>query len=1112
MGGDYSRTSFDALRDFAGVFLQQGHPTLDSDWNELVAIFERRMRAETVDTIGRAVVPRETPNGFEIQVTASPVLRIGRGRMYVHGLLAENHGRIGAGAAPLFDRSRLDGGEAVGVLDEFISTAANDFIDYTAQPYLPVAPPLPAGAGPHLAYLDVWKREVTPLKDPRLLEPALGGIDTATRWQTVWQVRVLPNIGTGASCGSDIAAWDALIAPSPARLTNATIVFEDPDDPCLIPPGGGYRGLENQLYRVEIHSGGALGVARFKWSRENGSVGATIEQFEPGNRVRVRRIGRDSILRFTTGDWVEFTDDRREFAGLSGDMRRVEVDEDSNTLTLETPLSADLIPGNVGNDTAAARHSRAVKWDQAGEVQRADGTPLVDLDDAGSDGLIPVPAGGQAVVLEAGITVSFGVSPAGGALRAMDHWSFAARTEGAQIEPLTNAPPHGVHHHHARLAVVSFPNAVTDCRVFWPPVIADGEECGCTICVSDEGHNSGALTIQAAINQLPAEGGTVCLGPGDYLLGATPVTIANRASVRLRGHGPGTALAYTGQGGAIRVTQGRNVRIDDLAIFVAGPGSGPHSAGVHVRSSIGVTVERTAILVVDFERKRDLGIALDGLLLNLKIDDNLIVAPVGIGGLPREDGEEGGPGFAALIELAITDNLVFASRTGVSLDGLVLHLGPTRIDSNLVVAGETGVVTTGVGFPTEGGWSASAVSVTGNSLFVSANGSGVVSGTSDLRIHDNEISMAQGDRSPTPGSCIRLVDGIIALPRPDGQITGNRIGNCNGHGILIEAPQTHVLIKQNVIRDCAMGGFAMGPNGSAQTLSFDNNVIANVGFAKLALGNALAPLSAIRLGAVVEARIIGNTIRGVGAGSESAAYWAGMDLRGVARLDCAHNMISAIGPASANNRVSRAIGILIDGPFLTCALTANQIFEDRAPNPNDGSSWAGIAIDSRIEFTASRGSGRAFVVNGLSALPAFAVRGEEVVALSARSLAAFVPAREGQLRIGGNQIADTHQNSDLPLVLVATDEKSGSLSFADNQCKLEGPGRAKAIVDLTAPRLAVSNNVVRRNSELDAMHLTCMGSKDAPLATVIGNLTFGKILLNGNELPAAFKPLNIISG
>jgi hypothetical protein len=49
----------------------------------------------------------------------------------------------------------------------------------------------------------------------------------------------------------------------------------DDDVPCVADPAGGYRGLENQLYRVEIHAAAnATGSVRptFKWSRENGSV------------------------------------------------------------------------------------------------------------------------------------------------------------------------------------------------------------------------------------------------------------------------------------------------------------------------------------------------------------------------------------------------------------------------------------------------------------------------------------------------------------------------------------------------------------------------------------------------------------------------------------------------------------------------------------------------------------------------------------------------------------------------------------------------------------------------------------------------------------------------
>jgi len=47
-------------------------------------------------------------------------------------------------------------------------------------------------------YLDVWNREVTPLERPDLVELALG-VDTSTRRQTVWQVRILETSATSTS-------------------------------------------------------------------------------------------------------------------------------------------------------------------------------------------------------------------------------------------------------------------------------------------------------------------------------------------------------------------------------------------------------------------------------------------------------------------------------------------------------------------------------------------------------------------------------------------------------------------------------------------------------------------------------------------------------------------------------------------------------------------------------------------------------------------------------------------------------------------------------------------------------------------------------------------------
>ena len=55
MGADVSRVRFDPFRDFAGVVLQQGRLLLDGDFNEYVALLDRRLRRR------RATSPRSAP-------------------------------------------------------------------------------------------------------------------------------------------------------------------------------------------------------------------------------------------------------------------------------------------------------------------------------------------------------------------------------------------------------------------------------------------------------------------------------------------------------------------------------------------------------------------------------------------------------------------------------------------------------------------------------------------------------------------------------------------------------------------------------------------------------------------------------------------------------------------------------------------------------------------------------------------------------------------------------------------------------------------------------------------------------------------------------------------
>jgi hypothetical protein len=405
---------------------------------------------------------------------------------------------------------------------------------------------VPTEGGPHLVYLDVWTREVTYIENPDLLEKAVG-VDTTTRLQTAWQVRVLANAGAGVTCATpddQIPGWLDIIHPSDGRISTDAVGVATATDPCVIPPSGGYRGLENRLYRVEIHDGGVAGKATFKWSRDNASIATSVTAIPSLDKLIVARVGRDNTLRFSVGDWIEITDDWREFAQLPGLMCQIkDVVDAIFTITLTNPLPAGIFPTDAQGNTDPGRYTRIKLWNQSGKVTDTNGNLLVDLNAAGSSGVIPVPASGTSIVLEDGVQVTFD-TPAAGIYRVADFWCFAARTADASVEKLLQAPPKGIHHHFCRLAVVTFPNPPSDCRHLWPPDFGGEGCCACSVCVTADSHNQGTLTIQQAIDQVKTTGGTGCLGVGTYFLRET-VSIVGAKSLFVRGQGSATVLFFT---------------------------------------------------------------------------------------------------------------------------------------------------------------------------------------------------------------------------------------------------------------------------------------------------------------------------------------------------------------------------------------------------------------------------------------------------------------------------------------------------------------------------------------------------------------------------------------
>lgn len=637
MSGDYTRFTFKPANDYSSVFKQQGRVDLDADWNELVEMVDRRWRSETIDIIGHCVVPDATPDAFDITPTAMGQFNIGTGRIYVDGIQVECHGR-----PP--DQYQADLGEMRGMQQ----------VPYSDQPYLPASLPPPLAATPNTTdcvYLEVWEREVTSVEQPALQEVALGGPDTATRMQTVWQVRVQQNVNQ-RQCSDQVD----LGTSSAGRLTTSTTAPPAADDPCIIAPSGGYRGLENHLYRVEIHAPGTIGglaPARFKWSRDDASVAAIVDAIPSPTSITVRQLGRDRVLRFNIGDWIEISDDFREFQGRAGHMAQItDINDATRTITFAQAIPA----GTFDNANPLARHSRVRRWDQTLNVD--------------ANGLLDVTAG--PIEIEAGVRVEFTLDPPGGSFHVGDYWVLAARTADGSVELLQNAPPRGILHHFCKLGFINWganigATTFTDCRVHWPPpCTCDGS---CTVTVGDGVDSHGQFTeIQQAVNALGDRGGIVCIGRGVYVVGAPVVLDNTKRNVIIRGMGPATRIIFVpaaeaGGQAFLVLNDTENVRLED--VFVAAMGS---EAVVRLHNSNSCRIENCTLVNVPRENAQlTMGVLFTGdLCANCEIVHNNILAAKGVAAVE-----------ARMRELLLRENHLLTVQAGLSMrnvDGLeVLH-------------------------------------------------------------------------------------------------------------------------------------------------------------------------------------------------------------------------------------------------------------------------------------------------------------------------------------------------------------------------------------------------------------------------------------------------------
>ncbi len=508
MKADLTRDSFDPARNFSRVLMQQGRVQLDADWNEQGDILLNLVRHLAADIGGQAWTP---DGGFvptqwvgndvilppgciyvdgircQIEATPVPILKWDQAKgtiivsrwtvddtAFADGQylqLSDDSGQVADTAIAKitganYDNMQLTIDNFPPALTNAAAGRARRAASYLNQPYWQPA----ALTAPQQLYLDVWERLITCLEDDEIREVALNGVDTAARTKIIWQVKAcdpLPAPNNAFQCMSptqlklQFQGWFRGLLRARVQPAAAST------DPCTAAPDSAYRGPENQLYRVEIHTAGpAAKSPSFKWSRENGSAvyrGIAAAIAGTGTvTIPLGDLGRDSRFGLSEGNWVELQDDTTVLLNTPTPAPLLQVQSIDRT-AMQVTLKGSA-PAKFGEDPTL--HPLLRRWDQSQGDSAADSL--------NPDGTLPIPnQAGVWIDLEDGVQVKFEwfADPDQATYRPGDYWLIPARVAtGNLIWPTETAadgtinpvakPPDGIDHHYAPLAVVTPPGPV----------------------------------------------------------------------------------------------------------------------------------------------------------------------------------------------------------------------------------------------------------------------------------------------------------------------------------------------------------------------------------------------------------------------------------------------------------------------------------------------------------------------------------------------------------------------------------------------------------------------------------------------------------------------------
>ena len=624
MKGDFSRLRFSPNKNYTCVLQQQGRVSLDADTNEQCAIDEYLRTTETVDVVGIVGGPRHD-EGFKIAVVGNTI-EIGKGRYYVDGIVCENKQLLPYSEQPFLINPNPTDQDLLNSLSSGSISAIQVYLQVWQR--LVTALDDPCLREPALGLADtttrlqtVWRVVAKGLTSAPT-EPLAGTValtnDSATvtgtgtsftaalqvgqqvvfasdTGQTPYEISTIANdasltLASNYAGATTASTTVSLVGAASRGCCNSMVTglapIKDPgklnaqtsggtgDCSCQPTPSAGYRGLENQLYRVEIHQAGDEASATFKWSRENGSVVVAVTGVS-GSTVYVDSLGPDANLGFSPWQWVEISDDTFLFGqnpNQPGDLYQIKaVSPETLSVTMTQPVAS----------VDPTKNARMRRWDQFGSSATSNGVSL-------STGWLD---------LENGIQVEFSK----GEYASGDYWLIPARTATGQIEwPPCNSdghdfqPAHHIEIFNAPLACIQWDSqnqetASHDCRRKFPP-LTDITACDVWYNPRNCPQLGAVTTVQQALDKLcqvqgpctivptPGPGweapllkltkgadADICFPVGDFPL-KKPVVLQNLGHLRISGGGPGTTIVASGVTAALIFSNCVSVQVSDLYV------------------------------------------------------------------------------------------------------------------------------------------------------------------------------------------------------------------------------------------------------------------------------------------------------------------------------------------------------------------------------------------------------------------------------------------------------------------------------------------------------------------------------------------------------------------